>query len=166
MAFFTQPRSFAIEMGLRRYVCFTPIATLETDIRVPAQPSGIPVHFSSFSGKFCKAAPVLVARVARKLICRWVEVVAQSVPDVEAALAVVFLRRHLSSNVFHAATTCPMMDWTGNFKKRSRSIPKYGCHESCCTKCSTERIGADFSEGSRVPAVEVQAARVVLLLVT
>jgi hypothetical protein len=36
MAFFTQPRSFATEMGWRRYVRSTPIATLETDIRGPS----------------------------------------------------------------------------------------------------------------------------------
>jgi hypothetical protein len=35
-AFFTQPGLFATEMDWRRYVRSTPIATLETDIRVPS----------------------------------------------------------------------------------------------------------------------------------
>ena len=55
-------------LGWRRYVRFTPIGTLETDIRVPAQPNGVPIHPSSSPGQFRKAAPV-----SRAAACAWSE---------------------------------------------------------------------------------------------
>jgi hypothetical protein len=54
--------------GLAAICSFYPIATLETDIRVPIAAEWGPVHHSSFLGQSRKAAAVLVARVARELI--------------------------------------------------------------------------------------------------